>query len=134
MSTGPAWRDPFELGRAAFNRGEFFAAHERWEEAWRHLQGPARIGVQGLIQIAAGLHHLQRGRSRPAIALLGKGLEKLSRGVPEALAEWPIEALARDIARCLADLEGAGVRSGSRAPRPARRTISPWPRGRSPRM
>jgi hypothetical protein len=67
-----------QAGRAAFDRGEFFLAHERWEDAWRELVGPARLPVQGLIQIAAGLHHWQAGRRRPALALLRRGLSKLA--------------------------------------------------------
>jgi predicted metal-dependent hydrolase len=104
---GPeAWREPLEQGRAAFNRGEFFAAHELWEHAWRQLEGTERVLAQGLIQIAAGLHHLQQGRPRPAGRLLAKGLEKLSRRVTAALADLPIDSLAGDVARLLAEIEG----------------------------
>jgi predicted metal-dependent hydrolase len=104
-----AWRAPFDQGRAVFNRGEFFAAHELWEEAWHRLQGPERLLVQGLIQIAAALHHLQQGRPRPAASLLTKGLEKLSRGVPPALGDLPVDVLAADLARLLTDLESPGA-------------------------
>jgi predicted metal-dependent hydrolase len=93
-----------EEGRAAFNRGQYFEAHELWEEAWGELVGGERIFVQGLIQIAAGLHHLQQRRPRPAAGLLRKGLEKVSRGVPATLAHLPIEALAGAVAGLLADL------------------------------
>ena len=91
-------------GRAAFNRGEFFAAHERWEDAWHQLAGPARELVQGLIQIAAALHHVQQGRPRPAASLLAKGLDKLSRPVPPTLADLPIASFAGEVARFLAEL------------------------------
>jgi predicted metal-dependent hydrolase len=103
---GPAaWRAPLARGREAFNRGEFFAAHERWEEVWLELEGAERVLVQGLIQIAAGLHHLQQGRPRPAARLLAKGREKLSRGVPAAFADLPVDAFAVEVARLLAELE-----------------------------
>lgn len=101
----PAWRAPLHHGRAAFNRGEFFEAHERWEEAWHRLEGAERVRVQGLIQIAAGLHHLQQGRPRPAASLLAKGLAKLSGDVPAALADLPVASFAREVARLLAELE-----------------------------
>lgn len=100
-----AWRERLEQGRAAFNRGEFFEAHDLWEEAWRELEGAERVLVQGLIQIAAGLHHLQHGRRGPAARLLGKGVGKLSRDAPTALGDLPIDSLARDVVRLLAELE-----------------------------
>ena len=67
----------FQKGRDAFNRGEFFEAHEHWEDVWREFPIPERAGLQGLIQIAAGLHHLREGRPGPALKLLDKGLVKL---------------------------------------------------------
>jgi predicted metal-dependent hydrolase len=85
-------------GQAAFNRRQFFAAHELWEDAWRTLAGGERLGVQGLIQIAAGLHHLQNGRRRPAARLLAKGIDKLSRGVLPAAPALRAEALACEVA------------------------------------
>ena len=36
---------------------------ERWEDEWREHHGTERKLVQGLIQIAAGLHHLQQQRA-----------------------------------------------------------------------
>jgi hypothetical protein len=104
-------------GRAAFNRGEFFAAHERWEELWLDLRSPTggppslRQRVQGLIQIAAGLHHLQGGRRRPATTLLRRGLAKLTavHETPIAGANlWPAAAvtkLCRDLTRFITQLE-----------------------------
>ena len=98
-----------ERGRAAFNRGEYFQAHELWEEAWQELDGVERILVQGLIQIAAGLHHLQQRRPGPAASLLKKGLDKVSRGVFAPPVDLRVDALARDVARLLAELEAPGA-------------------------
>jgi uncharacterized protein len=102
-----------EQGRAAFNGGQYFEAHELWEEAWHELVGAERIFVQGLIQIAAGLHHLGQHRPQPAAGLLRKGLEKISRGVPARFAHLHVEALARAGDRLLADLA-----AGATAPDP----------------
>jgi len=98
-----------EQGRAAFNRGQYFEAHELWEEAWLELDGVERILVQGLIQIAAGLHHLRQRRPRPAAGLLRKGLDKLARGAFVPPVDLRTAALARDVAQVLAELESAGV-------------------------
>ena len=104
-----------EQGRAAFNRGEYFEAHELWEEAWHELAGAERIFVQGLIQIAAGLHHLEQRRPRPAAGLLRKGLEKISRGVPAPFAHLHVEALARAGDRLLAELAAGATVADPRA-------------------
>ena len=96
-----------EAGRAAFNRGDYFHAHELWETLWLQLDGAERTGVQGLIQLAAGLHHLRHRRARPAIGLLEKGLAKLE-GLAKlgpVAAHSPTSALARAITRLLDDLK-----------------------------
>jgi len=96
-----------ERGRAAFNRGEYFQAHERWEEAWHELAGVERILVQGLIQIAAGLHHLQEHRPRPAAGLLRKGLDKVSHGTFAPPVDLHLGALAHDVSHLLDKLEAS---------------------------
>jgi predicted metal-dependent hydrolase len=88
-----------EPGRRAFDRGQFFEAHELWEEVWRELEGEPRRLVQGLIQIAAGLHHRRRGRERPAARLVTKGLEKLGGGAPALRAALRIDALVAALAQ-----------------------------------
>jgi predicted metal-dependent hydrolase len=106
VTDGAGRLDP---GRAAFNRGEYWAAHELWEQVWRTLDGPERTSVQGLIQLAAGLHHLQRRRLRPGTGLLRKGLEKLSRGSSPPIDGLPLDALARQVTRLLAALAPPGA-------------------------
>jgi uncharacterized protein len=95
-------------GRAAFNRGEFFAAHELWEAVWRERAGDDRVLVQGLIQIAAGLHHAQNGRTGPAARLLARGTTKLARDTRGQTTTLPIAALIRDVERLQATLETPG--------------------------
>jgi predicted metal-dependent hydrolase len=82
-------------GRDAFNRGEFFLAHEHWERAWLELAGDERRWLQGLIQIAAALHK----RARPAVCrrMLGKALRKLG-DVPDEVFGLAAGMLARDAA------------------------------------
>jgi predicted metal-dependent hydrolase len=98
-----------EPGRAAFNRGEYFLAHELWERVWRESAGDDRLHVQGLIQIAAGLHHLQEHRTRRAAGLLRKGLEKLSRGRQGSEVHLGIDELAGRVARLLVELDAPGT-------------------------
>lgn len=100
--------EQLEPGRAAFNRGEYFLAHELWEEVWRQVgDADRRLHVQGLIQIAAGLHHLQRHRAGPAASLLRKGVEKLSKRRNGSFGDLPVDLLVGQVERLLVGLDAA---------------------------
>lgn len=60
--------DPRYLaGIILFNRGDFFEAHEAWESYWLSAEvGEHRRFVQGLIQAAVALHHLETRNERGA--------------------------------------------------------------------
>lgn len=67
------------LGVELFNRQEFFAAHEPWEEVWRSTSPEPRAFFQGLVQVAAGFHHFQSaGRRGSALRLLQRGCGHLT--------------------------------------------------------
>jgi len=72
-------KDQFERGIAHFNAGEFFEAHEVWEELWLRAPGNDKPFLQGIIQIAAAFHHFKRGNLRGARTLLTAGLGKIDR-------------------------------------------------------
>jgi hypothetical protein len=59
--------------------GRFFDAHEELELAWNAAAGETKTLLQGLIQIAAGLHRLglHPEKTDGAFYLLDRGLEKL---------------------------------------------------------
>ncbi len=67
----------FRKGASFFNAEEFYEAHEAWEEIWLQEEGRPRLFYQGLIQIAAGFHHMKRGKLKSALTCLLKGMEKL---------------------------------------------------------
>jgi hypothetical protein len=62
--------DPRYLaGVVLFNQGDFFEAHEVWEDLWSEAAGDARKFYQGLIQAAVGLCHYCNGNLRGAAKL-----------------------------------------------------------------
>ena len=65
-------------GVALFNGSRYWHAHEAWETLWRAASEKDRDFYQGLIQVAAGLLHLQRRNARGARNKLAEGLEKLA--------------------------------------------------------
>jgi uncharacterized protein len=75
-----------------FERGLFFEVHEVLEPVWRELAGSGRRSVQGLIQVAVGLHHLRHGNPAGARAQLAAGRAKLAPAAP-TLRGVAVEAL-----------------------------------------
>ena len=56
-----------ERGIDLFNSGEYWDAHEAWEQEWmRDRQGPDGDFYKGLIQVAAGCLHYGRHNRRGA--------------------------------------------------------------------
>ena len=62
-----------------FNDHHFWHAHEAWEEIWLRSTGDEKIFLQGLIQLAAAYHHVQRGTFRGGVRLFDAALRKLER-------------------------------------------------------
>ncbi len=79
-------------GLRCFHSGAFFEAHEHWETAWLVAQEPEKTFLQGLIQVAAGFHHFQRGNRAGAISLLRSALGRLDR-YPESSAGLEVAPL-----------------------------------------
>ena len=82
----------YQKGLEAFNSGQFFEAHELWEDVWRDTLGPDKRFLQGLIQVAAAFHHCSRANLVGARKLLHAGLVKLDE-VPNVHGGLEIEAL-----------------------------------------
>lgn len=98
-------------GAAHFDRGEYFEAHEAWEEAWRDASGLAVPFFRGLVQAAAACLHASR-RNR-------HGAETLLRKARQHLAGLPPGFRGIDLARVLREVEDyALARDGGDARRP----------------
>lgn len=97
------------LSKAAllFNHHLFFEVHEVLEAQWREERDPARLFLQGLIQIAVAFHHLERRNFRGAVALLHDGLEKIMPQRPAFLGVELQEFVTRLIA-CHQELHRLG--------------------------
>ena len=77
--------DPrFQQGLELFNAGEWYAAHDLFEELWHETTDPERRSLQGILQVAVAQLHLQRGNRRGATILFGEALGRLKRpGTPD---------------------------------------------------
>ncbi|MBI2386749.1 MAG: DUF309 domain-containing protein [Elusimicrobia bacterium] len=85
-----------ELGGA----GRYFDAHEELEAFWMKAVGDEKTLLQGLIQVAAGLHRLKLDPAKTdgAFYLLDRGLEKL-RKTESLLAPGTLAPLAAAVGR-----------------------------------
>jgi predicted metal-dependent hydrolase len=71
------FREKLTEGVELFNRKEFWHAHESWEELWLEAGTDLHQYLQGLIQLAAAYHHVQRGTTRGAVRLFDAALKRL---------------------------------------------------------
>jgi predicted metal-dependent hydrolase len=83
-------------GLRHYHAGEFFAAHESWESLWLVAQEPEKMFLQGLIQVTAAFHHLQRNNPQGAARLLQGALGRLER-YPVSFGSISVTLLCDDI-------------------------------------
>ena len=101
----------FERGIREFNAGDFYAAHDTWEDVWMDVRGPERPFFQGMIQVAVGYYHLTCENYAGAEHLLSRGIRKLE---PYSPGHRGINTgrLVREAAKALAEV--LEVRAGRR--------------------
>jgi predicted metal-dependent hydrolase len=85
----------FQQGCEYFDSGEYFEAHEVWEDLWNDASGARHAYLQGLIQTAVALHHAGNSNWAGTRKLSSSALGYLERGRSEA-AEVDIDRL-RDL-------------------------------------
>jgi uncharacterized protein len=93
-----------ERGVLVFNAGLFFEYHELLEDHWRTDTGDRKRFLQGMIQVAVGLHHWEHGNYRGATLLLREGAERLAVGRPYLLG-LDVEAFYHEVQGVRAALE-----------------------------
>jgi hypothetical protein len=115
-------------GLAAYERGDFFEAHEDLEPAWMGTdEVPERALLQGLIKVAAAYVHDVRGNP----AGIARNLEGARALLVEASTDGPPVNVARlDIGALIADID---LRLQDLATNPDRPTLGPPSLSRSAR-
>ena len=92
-------------GVELYQAGEFWEAHEAWEEAWQEESGQPRLFLQGLIQLAAALHKaLVQRQPASCCKLLVSALGKLE-GLPDQLGGQALPALRESMRTALGAAE-----------------------------
>src|SRR5438067_10020806 len=103
MDPTPAYDPRYLAGIVLFNRGDFFEAHEVWEDLWTAAPAPERTFYQGLIQAAVGLCHFCNGNLRGAVKLYRSSRDYLSRVGPVHLG-LDLDRFWQQMEQCFAEL------------------------------
>ena len=90
-------------GISLFNAGQYFDAHEAWEEIWLRSSGDAKLFYQMLIQSAVGLHHYERGNARGGRGMHKAVTDKLSL-LPKIFQSLDLAAFSRQFREFFSDL------------------------------
>jgi len=106
--------EAFDRGIDLVRKGEYFAAHEELEDAWRAAEPAERDFLQGLVHVAVAWYQAGRGKEIGC----GRQLEKAAR----RLAPYAPRHRGIDVAALLVQLEAAQaiVASGSLQLQPPR--------------
>ncbi|MDB3868783.1 DUF309 domain-containing protein [Candidatus Marinimicrobia bacterium] len=97
----------FDKGLRAFNKREFYDAHEYWEEIWTEYRLPDAKFIQGLIQLTVGFYHLTNQNLNGARGLFGKCQKKFDdyNGLHRGLSVEKIKFLARNVLDNVMEIE-----------------------------
>ena len=124
----PEERDEaFARGVAAYERGDFFEAHEHLEPAWMGTADPAERNLhQGLIKLAAAFVHAVRGNP----AGVAKNLQGARERLADALVD-DVEDRGLDLREILGDID-VRLADLTASPTPLRVDQVPLHRRRNP--
>ena len=76
MNESDKMSELFLRGLDEYDKGEYFEAHEAWEDLWSDYNFPDRKFIQGLIQLSVSFVHLGNGNLIGAKNLLKKCQQK----------------------------------------------------------
>jgi uncharacterized protein len=95
----PEYDPRYLAGVAHFNAGDYFEAHEVWEDLWHDCDSADRLFYQSLIQAAVALYHWGNANRAGATRLFASGRAKM--------AGYRPRYLGLDVDRFWADTEAA---------------------------
>jgi uncharacterized protein len=102
----------FWTGIDQFNQGEFYACHDTLEAIWMEALETDKPFFQGILQMAVALYHWQNGNVRGATILMGEGINRLGKYLPD-YGEIDVAQLIEDGRRILMQLQQAQVEAAT---------------------
>jgi predicted metal-dependent hydrolase len=100
--------DPLGRGLELIRAGEFFAAHEELEDAWRAAEAAERDFLQGLVHVAVAWYQAGRGNRVGCERQLEKARRRLAPYAP-AHRGVDIAGLVRQLEAAAATVEAGSL-------------------------
>ena len=106
MNLEPDQIERLHRGVEHFRTGDYFAAHDDWEEVWQGFRGHRRTFWQAMIQLVVGAYHLKNSNRKGCESLWSKALVKCEdlAQTYEADVPEPLSSLTELLHTCLASL------------------------------
>jgi len=101
-------------GARLFDDGEWWHAHEAWEEAWKAAADPASGYLKGLVQLAAAGYHTERSNWGAVANVAAKARRSLLAHQPE---RWPLPTGFLLCVAAALERNALGGRSSAHLPR-----------------
>src|SRR5947208_885213 len=98
----PEYDPRYLAGVAHFNAGDYFEAHEVWEDLWHDCVSAERLFYQSLIQAAVALYHWGNANRAGATRLFASGRAKMAGYRPRHLG-LDVDRFWADVGAALAD-------------------------------
>ncbi|QVL34505.1 DUF309 domain-containing protein [Telmatocola sphagniphila] len=99
-----------------FNSGDFFAAHEIWEELWTDCDANVRRFYQSLIHASVAVYHCLRGNNVGASRLLASG-SRYAKLYPNPFLGFRHQEFWAALETCLASADSDGNLDRERIPK-----------------
>ncbi|MFM7641152.1 MAG: DUF309 domain-containing protein [Cyanobium sp.] len=94
----------YQIAVDLFNRQQWYAAHDAFEELWYEAHGTDRALLHGIIQISVAEYHLECGNLRGSTLLMAEGLNHLYSAEPQSV-DFNISDLQTTVAKRLSALQ-----------------------------
>jgi uncharacterized protein len=95
-------------GLRLMNEGEYFEAHEAFEDAWNAEKGKVRDLYRGILQIAVVYLHITRGNYNGAVKVYSRS-QKWMRDWPALCRGISVEELRRDAEAAINEVRRLGA-------------------------
>jgi len=94
-------------GLQHFRAGDYFAAHDAWEEVWQGWRGRRRLFWQAMIHLVVGAYHLTRDNLKGCQSQWQKALQKCDalEHMYETDVPEPLPQLTELLQTCLAAVQ-----------------------------